>query len=299
MWGVSGHVGIHICPLSALQSASIHSMSHWQSAVTRKWGYIQKIKPNRGDKGWGGRAVARCCVWDARFVGEPHSNDPELWRTPLWSCSHLSVTLWPLLTNSCLAVGAQSICAISLNLSQASPLIPKYTGSLKKMRGRSPALSHLQEAEKGIHPSALPSAPYINSQPRRRLHSNPAVPRLWPCAAMSLTLFVSYPFMPDSPLSTHLSVCLSLSLSLSFSLSLSLFLSLSLSLSVSLSVSLSLSLSLSLFPSSLWRIWVSPGGARRPSPSLRSSHLLFFPSIHPKGIHLCVIFLANRFRQSH
>lgn len=84
---------------------------------------------------------------------------------------------------------------------------------------------------------------------------------------MSLTLFVSYPFMPDSPLSTHLSLSLSLSFRPLYGES------------GSLRVELAALLPLSL--------------------SLRSSHLLFFPSIHPKGIHLCVIFLANRFRQSH
>lgn len=29
MWGVSGHVGIQICPLLVLQSTFIHSVSHW------------------------------------------------------------------------------------------------------------------------------------------------------------------------------------------------------------------------------------------------------------------------------
>lgn len=162
MWVVSGHVGLQICPFSVLQSPSIHSVYRYSSAARRKWGYIQRIKPTqrqRVEKKRSWHIVVSSLWWAA--LKFPWTLE-DLALILLCAGSHLSVTSWPPLTNSCLVIKAQWIPADSPNPYQAS-LDPRVHGivweSAEQLHCEAAALSLLKQAQKGIHPSAPPSVP--------------------------------------------------------------------------------------------------------------------------------------------
>lgn len=137
-------------------------------AVGVQWS-LNEVIFGRSNPSWkqkikmGGGCLGCLLCWWAAFTWPWTLEHPAL--IPLCVGGHLSVTPWPFLINSCLVVKAQSIFANLLNLYQASPLIPEYTEQSEKIKGSCPALSHLQEAEKGIH--------LLNSQPGWLVHSSP------------------------------------------------------------------------------------------------------------------------------